>query len=117
MSSLVKPDSAVISDIRLPERFNHVRLVKPDSAAISDSWFKTRDNHVRLVKVDSAAISDSWLPPRYKYSRLVANSSPVKLLILLWPARRDIKVAMYARVIGAAPITARSLASGISTST
>ena len=106
----------------MPPRDNNHRLVNSDNAAISEIWLLKRDNVLRLVNPDNAAISEIWLLQRDNVLSLVAYSSPVKSLIDLSTATSDVSVAMSARVIVApralfklSKITARSLASGITT--
>ena len=90
----VIPAKAEISDTELPARFSCVRFVNPAKAEISDTELFRRYSSARLVNPAIGERSDTELlliqpvpstysAPRFNLVRLVANSSPVKLLILV----------------------------------
>ena len=87
---LVNPAKAEISDIKLSKIHNPLSLVKPATDEISDIELSQRDNDVRLVKPESAEISDIELPPRFNPLSLVkparGDRSDIELLLIGRPS-------------------------------
>ena len=98
---LVRRDSELILDIRLPERFKSVRSVKRVSELRLDIWLVDRFKVVRLVKRDSGLRLTIALPDRFKVVNAVAVSRPVRLTTLSFGAENVVSVSISSGKIGA----------------
>ena len=86
--------------MELSPRNSPVKLVNSATGEMSDIELSPRPSHVRLINPVRGEISDIELSQRYRCVRLIANSSPVKSLMLALSSSRWVKVSISATVIG-----------------